>query len=124
MPRLETQSIFSATRARRLEHLAAAFAEYRRASTPGRWIPRGLRAQVLAALNAGVSASAIQRVCKLSWTQITRWRSAAGAVGTLATPQQAQVLSVVDTVPVPSLADTGVEMRVGPWRISINRADH
>jgi hypothetical protein len=117
MPRAEPQAATSASRAKHLEHLASAFAEYRRVSKPGQRVPRGLRARVAAALDVGVSGSAIQKACKLSWSQVTRWRSAARTNGTLAASAPTQVLSVVDTD-----AAAHVALHVGPWRINICRA--
>ena len=48
-------SLSAAAYANRVRQLAAAFAAFRRAHNPGRRIPLGLRKQVVAALNAGVS---------------------------------------------------------------------
>ena len=109
-------------RAKRVAPLAAAFAAFRRVSRPGRRIPLGLRMQVVAALDAGVSLSAIQKTCGVSWGQATRWRLAAHAGGEVAAAPQ--VLSVVDRgAPVSSSSDGGVELRVGAWRISVDRGN-
>jgi transposase-like protein len=115
------QSLPKMACAARLQHLAAAFAAFRRVNQPGRRIPLGLRLQVVAALDAGVSLSAIQKACRVSWSQVHRWRSAAHAGGTGAPAPQ--VLSVVDAgVPArASSGEEGVELRVGSWRISVNR---
>jgi hypothetical protein len=116
----EPPSLSNASRSKRLAHLAAAFAAFRRVNEPGRRIPLGLRRQVVAALDAGVSASAIRKACGVSWSQATRWRSAAHAGGEVAAAPQ--VLSVVDRgAPVSASSDGGVELRVGAWRISVNR---
>jgi len=113
---------FSRSRAsvERLQRLARAFAEYRSANKPGRRIPMGLRAQAVAAREAGVSAGAIQRACGVSWSQVTRWRSMAAAEGELSAPK-AQVLTVVDAEEsAPPSSEGGVELRVGAWRISLS----
>jgi len=107
---------------RQFVDLAAAFGAFRRVQGARRRIPLGLRRQVLAALDAGVPASAIGKACGVSWSQIRYWRSAARA----ATPVGAapQVLSVVDREPSPACsasAEGGLELRVGSWRISIDR---
>jgi hypothetical protein len=84
----------------------------------------GLRRKVIAALDAGVSAGAIEKVCGVSWSQIRYWRSAAHAGGPVTVAPQ--VLSVVDDqatpvfCPSPS-SEGGIELRVGAWRISLNR---
>ena len=119
MRQSKPQTLSKASRAGRLAPLAAAFAAFRRGNRAGRRIPLGLRMQVVAALDAGVSASAIQKSCGVSWGQATRWRLAAHAGGEVAAAPQ--VLSVVDRgAPVSSSSD-GVELRVGAWRISVNR---
>lgn len=106
----------------RLQHLAAAFAAFRRANRPGRRIPLGLRRQVVAALDAGVSPAAITKTCGVAWSQATRWRLVEHAGGVAAAAPQAQVLSVVDTgAPAPASSGDGVELRVGSWRISVSR---
>jgi hypothetical protein len=116
----EVQSLPQIARAKRLERLAAAFAVYRRVNQPVRRIPVGLRRQVVAALEAGVSASAIEKACRVSWSQAKRWRTEAHA-GDIVAPAP-QVLSVVDNrAPVSSSADGGVELHVGSWRISLTR---
>jgi len=81
----------------------------------------GLRRQFIAALEAGVSAGALGKACSVSWSQTRYWRSAARAAGPVtATPQ---VLSVVDrqATACPSPLDEDIELRVGAWRISVQR---
>ena len=116
------QSLSNVAGSKRLVQLAAAFAAFRSVHGPGRRIPLGLRRQVLAALDAGVSAGAIERTCGVSWSQTRYWRSAAHAGGpVMAAPQ---VLSVVDRQAAPAsspLPDGGLELRVGSWRISVHR---
>ena len=108
--------------ARRLERLAAAFAAFRRVNRPGRRIPLGLRRQVVAALDAGVSAGAIAKACGVAWSQATRWRLVEHAGRVTAAAPEAQVLSVVDSgAPAPASSSEGVELCVGPWRISVSR---
>lgn len=100
-----------------LENLAAAFKAFRRVNRPGRWIPNGLRNQVVVALNAGVPSGAIERACKVTRTQLSYWRAAADTV------PQPRVLSVVDdSRPVQSSSETSIELRVGAWRINLSRA--
>ena len=107
---------------KRIDAIAAAFSAFRRAHGPGRRIPMGLRRQYLAALDAGGSAGAIGRACGVSWTQTRSWRAASGA-GSAVTPAP-QVLSVVDRPAASACSsspDGGLELRVGFWRININR---
>ena len=110
----------SNTHVKRLQHLAAAFAAFRRVNPRGRRIPAGLRRQVVAALDAGVSKSDLTEACGVSWSQATRWRSATHA-NDVVTPAP-QVLSVVDTgAPACLSADGDLELRVGGWRIGVSR---
>ena len=115
------QSPSDVANSKRIDRLAAAFSAFRRAHGPGRKIPLGLRRQYLAALDAGGAATAIGRACGVSWTQTRSWRAAAGA-GSAVTPPP-QVLSVVDrqASPASSSSEGGLELRVGSWRVSINR---
>ena len=107
---------------KRIDALAAAFSAFRRAHGPGQRIPMGLRRQYLAALDAGGSTSAIGRACGVSWTQTRSWRAAAAARDAVTTAPQ--VLAVVDR-PAPSACslslDGALELRVGFWRINIDR---
>jgi hypothetical protein len=122
MRQSKPQTLSRASRTQRLAPLAAAFAAFRRVNKPGRRIPLGLRRQVVAALDAGESLSAIQKACGVSWSQATRWRLAAQAGAEVG--EAPQVLSVVDRgALVSSPSDGGVELRVGAWRISVNRVD-
>ena len=122
MRRSKPQSPSDVVNHKRIDAIAAAFSAFRRAHGPGRRIPVGLRRQYLAALDAGGSAGAIGRACGVSWTQTRSWRAAAGAGGADTTAPQ--VLSVVDRPAASacsSLPDEGLELRVGFWRININR---
>jgi hypothetical protein len=119
-----SENLSNVAGSKRLVRLVAAFAAFRSVHGAGRRIPSGLRRQVLAALDAGVPAGAIGKACGVSWSQMRYWRSAGRAGG--AVPEAAQVLSVVDhemrpvSCPSPS-SDGGLELRVGAWRISLNR---
>jgi transposase-like protein len=116
------QPLSDGAEAKRLQHLTAAFAAFRRVSRPGRRIPLGLRRQVVAALDAGVSVGAIARACGVAWSQATRWRLVEHTGRVSESAPQAQVLAVVDaSVPAPASSVEGVELRVGFWRISVSR---
>lgn len=120
--RAPVRQALSDAEARRLQRLAAAFAAFRRVNRPGRRIPLGLRRQVVAALDAGVSVGAITRACGVAWSQATRWRLVEHAGRVTAAAPEAQVLSVVEASgPAPASSDEGVELRVGSWRIRVSR---
>jgi hypothetical protein len=106
---------------KRIEQLAAAFVAFRRANGAGRRIPLGLRRQFVAALDAGVVAGALGRACGVSWKQTRHWRLTAHADAP--SPAAPRVLSVVDRQSAPASSSTpeGLELRVGAWRISVQR---
>ena len=117
----------TAAHSKRLQQLAAAFDAYRRGN-PGRRFPRGLRGQVIAAIDAGVSASAVSRACNLSWSQITSWQQASARSARVAPPTSAaavarpRVLSVVDSdTREDMMLDGDIELRIGHWRVSLRR---
>lgn len=114
--------------AERLEQLAAAIAAYR-GTQPRRWLSPALRAQVVAAIDAGATVRAVCASCKLSESQVTRWRQAAAPSGDDASPASApafvspRVLSVVDKATrVDSQLDDEIELRIGGWHVSLRRA--
>jgi hypothetical protein len=122
MHQSKSQSPSSVANSKRIAQIAATFSAFRRAHGAGRRIPLGLRRQFLAALDAGEPASALRIACGVSWTQTRAWRAATGAGSAVTTP--AQVLSVVDRQASPgcsSSPDGVLDLRVGSWRISINR---
>ena len=57
--------LHSPAQAKRLEQLAAAI-DAHRGGRPRRQLSRGLRAQVVAAIDAGVTVRAVSEACKLS----------------------------------------------------------
>lgn len=112
----------------RLEQLAAAIAAYR-GTQPRRWLSPALRAQVVAAIDAGATVRAVCAACKLSGSQVTRWRQAAAPSGDDAGPANPpafvspRVLSVVDKVTREvSQLDDEIELRIGGWHVSLRRA--
>lgn len=122
MRRPKSQSPSNGASSKRIDQLAAAFSAFRRSTGTGRRIPLGLRRQFLAALDAGEPAHALRVACGVSWTQTRFWRGAAAA-GSEVT-RAPQVLSVVDRQASPAYSsppEGNLELRVGSWRISINR---
>jgi hypothetical protein len=122
MRRSKFESSSRVASSKRIDQLAAAFSAFRRSRGPGQRIPLGLRRQFLAALDAGAPASALRIACGVSWTQARSWRTAAGACSAVRTAPQ--VLSVVDHQASPACSSSpegDLELRVGSWRISINR---
>ncbi|MEY4578985.1 MAG: hypothetical protein RL701_3688, partial [Pseudomonadota bacterium] len=117
----------SPAHAERLALLAAAI-DACRVGRPRCRLPAELRAQVIAAIDAGAPVSAVRKACKLSGWQITRWTRAAALSGDDAAAPSApvfespRVLSVVDrSTREDALADGELELRIGGWRVSLRR---
>jgi len=117
----------SAAQTKRLEQLVVAV-DTHRGGSPRRWLSQGLRAQVVAAIDAGVTVRAVSEACKLSKSQIARWRQAAATSGEGAAPSSAatsaspRVRSVVDRVtPQDMQLDGEIELRIGGWHVSLRR---
>ena len=106
---------------KRLLQLGTAFTAYRRAY-PRRRFPRALRARAVAALEAGATVSAVCRVCKLSSTQLQRWRHVVSS--SAAAVPSARVLSVVEAEPsrASSALEDEVELHIGSWQVRLRRA--
>jgi transposase-like protein len=123
----QTRQHARAALAERIEQLAAAVDAYR-SDQPRRRLSHALRVQVVAAVDAGATVRAVSAACKLSKSQITRWRQTAAHSGKRALPSSApvmespRVLSVVDSkaVKAPRL-DGEIELRIGGWLVSLHR---
>jgi hypothetical protein len=76
---------------------------------------------VVAALDEGIPTRVLREACGLSSSQLARWRAAAAEIATPLSPPR--VLSVVDDGPQSrGGAHERVEVRVGPWMVSVGRA--
>lgn len=116
-----------------LADLELRFAEFRREQPRGARVPQELRAAALVAQVKGVSAGAIHRTCGVSWSQLMAWKGARRSVparrtsrGTKSAPD-VRVFSVVDE-PVDRgaltmSADNALELRLGPWSVSVRLTD-
>lgn len=113
-----------------LAELAGRFARFRREQPRGARVPAELRAAVVAALGQGVRPGELQRACGVTWSQVMTWQArragdqgASGSAG----PTKVRVFSVVDEPRVPSQPpeSTGggaLELRLGPWTVSVRLA--
>jgi len=101
-----------------IEQLEAAFAEFRRTHKSGERIPDALRAQVLRALDEGVSEHLIQKACGLSWIQPKQWRSRRATRRAALPSPPPRVMPVVEEV-CKTVANGNIEIGVGPWRVSV-----
>jgi transposase-like protein len=81
----------------------------------------------VAAIDAGASVGAVREVCRLSGSQISRWRQAARSGGdatppSAAAPASPRVLSVVDRdTREDTQLDNEIELRIGGWHVSLRR---
>lgn len=116
----------TASHAKRLQQLAAAVDAYRGGHRRRR-LSGALRAQAVATIDAGAPVHAVREACKVSASQLTRWRQdAARSAGEAARSSTAvaspRVLSVVEadareTAPL----DSEIELRIGGWHVSLRR---
>jgi transposase-like protein len=116
----------TAAQSKDLKQLGAAVDAYRDGH-PRRRLSHGLRAAVVAALEAGAPVRAVREACKVSASQITRWRQTAARSGDASASSTAasaspRVLSVVDAAPrEDTLLDSEIELRIGGWHVSLRR---
>ena len=101
---------------RTLSELAAQFAVFRAAHRSHARVPGELREAALAAVDSGIRPYALQRLCGVSASQLSAWREAR------ASSPLVRVLSVTDE-PLDEPAPQPLELRLGPWSISIRLAD-
>jgi len=116
-----------------LADLQRRFAQFRREQPRGTRVPDDLRAAALVAEVKGVSPGAIHRSCGVSWSQLMAWKGARRSApaqrarrGAKSTPD-VRVFSVVDDpidrgAPTVS-ADNELELRLGPWSVSVRLTD-
>jgi hypothetical protein len=110
--------------------LARRFALFREQHPRGTRVPAELRAAVLSALARGAASGDIERACRVSWGQVRAWeaRDGRGLVKTPVEDPEVRVFSVVDEAPgalapVASTTEHGLELRVGPWSVSVRLAE-
>ena len=128
MPRRRDQSCDRLDESAIIANLAARFAAFRRTHRRFARIPRDLRAEVVAALRQGTSPSRLCTTCRVSTSQLALWRRAAGAgAPSAAGGSGARIFSVVEAAPalapgsmgVVSAASDALELRLGPWSVSV-----
>ena len=128
MPRRRDQSCDRLDESAIIANLAARFAAFRRTHRRFARIPRDLRAEVVASLRRGVSPGRLCTTCRVSTSQLALWRRAAGAgAPSSAGDPGARIFSVVEETPTPAPGSVGVvsaasdalELRLGPWAVSV-----
>jgi len=114
-----------------LARLAGRFALFRSQHPRGTRYPDELRQAALALL--GEAPDALYRTCGVSFRQVMAWkacRSAAARAVDSEPPKKVRVFSVVDEESVACaempaavwVAEPGVELRLGPWTVSVRLA--
>lgn len=137
----ETKPAHGQTRGRRrsrgtspspmVAELARRFAQFREQHPRGTRVPGELRAAVLSALARGAGSGDIERACGVSWGQVRAWeaRDGRGPVSAEVEDPEVRVFSVVDGTPgahaepVASTTEQGLELRLGPWSVSVRLAE-
>lgn len=111
-----------------LAELEARFSRFRQEHPRGTRVPGELRAAALAVLREGVDPAALQRTCGVSRKQVIAWKG--GRRSTPAKPPAAEstdvrAFTVVDDPIRERTASAGqqLELRLGPWSISVRLVD-
>jgi hypothetical protein len=122
MPRRNESERTTNEQTRLLTRLQKEFASFRQATPRPSRVPDRLRAQVLAAVDAGIRPTVVCRTCGVTHTQISHWRALRGdaASGSQQARERAQVLHVVDSGAVGATSEeVALEVGVGSWRLTI-----
>lgn len=112
-----------------LTRLGRQFARFRSEHSRGTRYPDELRRAALALL-AEVEPDALYRTCGVSFRQVMAWREASAMRAAASAPPKARVFTVVDREsdtrgatsaewPTVHAAETGVEVRLGPWTVLV-----
>lgn len=110
--------------------LGRRFALFREEHPRGTRVPAELRAAVLLALARGAASGDIERACHVSWGQVRAWEARKGhePVRAPVVDQEVRVFSVVNEAPgahqppAASTVEDGLELRLGPWSVSVRLA--
>lgn len=114
------------TRLPRLAELESRFARFRQEHPRGTRVPEDLRAAALAALREGLEPGALNRSCGVSSKQLIAWQGgyrAAPAKLAAAESSDVRAFSVVDEPNREPTAAQELELRLGPWSISVRLTD-
>jgi hypothetical protein len=117
-----------------LLELAKRFECFRLEHPRGTRVPAELREAALAVLRSGVAFGELYRSCRISWSQVVAWRAGprlpvSKGKGHKPPPADVRVFSVVDEDPARAPAATvsgsgpELELRIGPWAVSVRIAD-
>ena len=114
-----------------LARLGKRFGRFRLERRRGTRYPDELRQAALALLGE-VAPDALYRTCGVSFRQVMAWKAArrsAAARAVESEPPRVRVFSVVDEesvacleLPTVRVAEPGVELRIGPWTVSVRLA--
>lgn len=112
-----------------LARLGRRFARFRSERSRGTRYPDKLRRAALALL-AEVEPDVLYRTCGVSFRQVMAWKEASATRAVASAPPKARVFTVVDReseprgasgagLPTVHAAETGVELRLGPWTVIV-----
>lgn len=111
-----------------LDHLRRRFAQFRRRRRGRPRIPDDLRAEVLSALDHGLTLGQLRQACGVTPSQVDDWRQFQGGavLAGVSSADPARIFSVDDGPPVDGveavMAGNGpqeLELRLGGWSISL-----
>lgn len=109
---------------KKLHALEERLARFRAESGRGARVPAELRAAALLALREGASERAL-RSCGISWSQLDAWKRKAVrdvAGSRRGPPKDVRVFSVIDEVHPVLRAEQVLELRAGPWSVTVRLA--
>ena len=110
-----------------LAALSGRFAQFRREHPQGARVPADLRAAVLAALRDGEVAGDVHRACGISWGQVAAWKASSPSSTAKNVEPEVPAARVFEVVEDPRRARTSaggeLELRVGPWSVTVRLAD-
>jgi len=109
-----------------LAELEARFARFRQDLPRGTRVPADLRAAALAALREGLDPAVLHRRCGVSSQQVIAWKGGRRSAPTkqaAAESPDVRAFSVVDDSIREPTAGQDLELRLGPWSISVRLTD-
>lgn len=111
-----------------LAALGRRFARFREQHPRGTRVPPDVRAAALAAVARGAALGDVARTCAVSRGQLRAWEAGTGKAANLTGTEAVRVFSVVDAPavspepPAAAVVEDRLELRLGPWSVSVRLA--
>jgi transposase-like protein len=107
-----------------LTELGRRFALFRAERGAGARVPKELRGAVFEALRDGVTVRELRRECGVTGSQISRWEASREGIakGVRRQTSKVRAFSVVEDVTPKAVPEQALELRVGPWAVSVRLA--